>query len=151
VLPAIQDEAAALEAQLRRELALLDGLEDLLDRERLALLERDASRILVLSGEKRRSLAGLTETSNLTRERWLSCQKSGLLAADPQFCAQAGALRLAVTKAWTRVRDTNQRNGAVLRLHQASVLRGLAVLRHAVGDSGLYRADGRTTGHYLSA
>jgi flagellar biosynthesis/type III secretory pathway chaperone len=57
----------------------------------------------------------------------------------------------AVRRAWIRVRDANQCNGAIMKLHQASVLRGLGVLRQTIGGADLYRADGRTSGHYLSA
>jgi flagellar biosynthesis/type III secretory pathway chaperone len=53
---------------------------------------------------------------------------------------------------WKKVSSMNRTNSAVLALHAGVVNRALGVMRHAVGRvDGPYTAQGRLTGHYLTA
>jgi flagellar biosynthesis/type III secretory pathway chaperone len=150
MLPApLAAEGAGLEVLLGQELGLLCALETLLENERQALLDRDPIRIRECAEEKRRSLDALTRSSERTRAQWLI--QARRVANSGGMPGQLRTLLEAVKARWEQVQSANQCNGAVMKLHHASVLRGLGVLRQALGGTDLYRADGRSSGHYLSA
>jgi len=146
---ALDGRATSLEDLLGRELQLLNGLLELLARERACLIERDAPRILQITEEKRLALEALSAASSFSRRLLLA--PKGARTQEVASHPASPDLIDAVRRTWIRVRDANQCNGAVMKLHQGSVLRGLGVLRQSIGGPDLYRADGRTSGHYLSA
>lgn len=140
--------ASLLKEVLERECTLLAHFHALLEDERDALLMRDATRIEAASRQKQSALEALATEE--TRLRALMVTPAGRLAADAP-ATEFPALWEKVRAGWRFAQTSNQRNNAVLKIHQTSVLRGLGVLRQAAGQAETYRADGRTGGHYLSA
>jgi flagellar biosynthesis/type III secretory pathway chaperone len=151
ISPSPRIEGSALEGLLRHELELLNGLLALLAVERDALLERDSARIVTLADEKRRALESAALASANSRGAWLTHSRAALPPNRQSSSTPLRRLLDEVRSAWTSAHRLNLRNGAVMKLHQGSVLRALGVLRQSVGGADLYRADGRTGGHYLSA
>lgn len=147
----MRPEADALAQSLALELTALRSLLELLEEERGALLEHDADAVTRLAQAKRERLAAASDASALSRSQLLALNGPGPGRDHRGVPLQCATLFDAVADSWRRTVAANRRNGEVLKIHQASVLRGLAVLRHGAGHVDLYRADGRSAGHYLSA
>jgi|GEM_PF-5698514 len=141
--------ARRLKEALEYERNLLACLSTVLDDERAAFLARDADQIAAISRQKQSALEALATASDQSRN--LLAQSGGLRSKQSDIGPECKALLTQLRAAWKAAQLSNQRNSAVMKIHQASVLRGLGVLRQAVGLAETYRADGRAGGHYLSA
>jgi flagellar biosynthesis/type III secretory pathway chaperone len=142
---------SSLADALEHELTLLGGLQALLGQECEALVARDAPRVVALAQAKRHALTHLSGVSAQTRALWMSCHKSAPQGSSLRTSEPFRRLLEAIQSGYAAAERANKRNAAVLKIHHASVLRGLGVLRQALGGNDLYRADGRTSGHYLTA
>lgn len=142
------DRVPLLKEVLERECTLLAHFQALLDDERDALLMRDATRIEATNRQKQSALEALAAEEGQLRA--LMPTPAGRVAAAAP-ATEFPALWEKVRAGWRCAQMSNQRNNAVLKIHQTSVLRGLGVLRQAAGLAETYRADGRAGGHYLSA
>ena len=119
----------------------LDLLCAVLQKEHDALMTRDAELIAALASEKQ---ALLDQLAVFVRARTSRGPRQAMQQArnmDPQL-----------RTLWKKVSALNGTNAAVLALHAGVVNRALGVMRHAVGRvDGPYTAQGRLTGHYLTA
>lgn len=141
--------ARRLKEALENERNLLASLSTLLDEERAAFLARDTTQIEAISRRKQSALEALAAASDQSRA--LLAQPHGLQSKQIDIGPECKARLTQLRAAWKAAQVSNQRNSAVMKIHQASVLRGLGVLRQSVGLAETYRADGRAGGHYLSA
>jgi flagellar biosynthesis/type III secretory pathway chaperone len=123
------------------EKLVLELLCGVLQKEHDALMTRDADLVASLASEKQ---ALLDQLAVFVRARTSRAPRQALQQArnmDPQLRAL-----------WKKVSSMNGTNSAVLALHAGVVNRALGVMRHAVGRvDGPYTAQGRLTGHYLTA
>jgi flagellar biosynthesis/type III secretory pathway chaperone len=119
----------------------LDLLCAVLQKEHDALMTRDADLIASIASEKQALLDQLAIFVRARTSRGPRQAMQQTRNMDPQL-----------RSLWKKVSSMNGTNGAVLALHSGVVNRALGVMRHAVGRvDGPYSAQGRLTGHYLTA
>lgn len=139
-----------LETLLREELAAIEALRELLQREHEALRSRDAPSLERLAGEKQACadvLRGLeTHRLELLRERGLATEPPGwtaVLAAAPGEPAVLADLVARLERATQQARNQNDINGAIIAASRSHVEQALAILGGRDPLDFLYDQDTR--------
>ncbi len=151
---------SSLPAALERELASLEHLQTLLDKEQQALLASDEVTITTLASAKANTLQ---ELAGLVDKRMGLLASVGVPGADPAALARhvqesnspeqiaCRPLWKRLASGWRKATATNAMNAQIVQMHLARAARALNVLSQAAWAIEGYGADGRTRGTYFTA